>query len=103
MDGYLFDVGPIASPGEGVRNRNDHYRESKPKHSGQRLKVYEFIRTMSVVGATREQIAESLGIPLASVCGRVSELLKCDDVIETAERRPTKSGGTGVVVVARGA
>ena len=86
----------------GKINKAQVHRATKPSHSGVRLRVLKHIQRMASVGATRDEIAEALGIPLSSVCGRVNELLdpRWPDVVETDQRRNTRYGKPAVVVVA---
>ena len=65
----------------------------------QRAVVLDYIRKRG--GATREEVALGLGLPVASVCPRVWELLKTGYLKETRLRRKTVSGKSAVVVVAR--
>ena len=51
-------------------------------------------------GATREELAELAEIRLASVCGRVNELLRLRMAAEIEETRTTVSGRQAAVVVA---
>lgn len=106
----LFDdagnatVGPvIRQPSAGEQNRNEVYRETLPTHSGKRAEVLRYVSKMADIGATRDEIAAALGIPLSSVCGRVNELLNCQPpaVYETNDRRVTRSGKSAVVLRAR--
>lgn len=41
-------------------------------------------------GATRQEIADALGMRLQSVCGRVAELLERMQVVATARRRESR-------------
>ena len=92
----------VASPGASVRNRNKVKRDIKPRLSGQRLRVLEFVKTRGIEGATRHEIAEGLGIPLQSVCGRVAELLdkRWPELLETDAKRETQFKQPAVVLVA---
>ena len=91
----LFDT---SSPG--IENRDANYLETKPKHPSQRQRILDHLSKMRNVGATRDEIACSLSLPLASVCGRVSELVEMGLAKETKEKRSTSNGRTAVVVVA---
>lgn len=82
----------------GVINRNEHFAAVQPKCPSQRQRVLEYIESRKR-GATRDEIANALGLPLASVCGRVNELVKSGAVVETDKRRTTSTGGTAVVLV----
>lgn len=96
--GFWDDRPPAVEPGAGVANRNANYHESKPKHGSQRAAVLKYLAKLPGVGATREAIAEALGMKLSSVCGRVHELIESGEVEETDERRETNSRRRAVVV-----
>jgi len=87
--------------GAGRANRNEVHRVTKPTHSGQRLLILKHIERMATAGATRDEIADALNLPVSTVCGRVSELLdpRWPDVAETNQRRLTRYGKSAVVVV----
>ena len=53
-------------------------------------------------GATREEIAVATGLRLASVCGRVNELLRLGLATEPGRTRQTESLRPAAVVVAKG-
>ena len=53
-------------------------------------------------GATREELATATGLPLASICGRVNELLRLGLVRQPGLRRMTSSGRMAAVVQANG-
>lgn len=89
----------LIEAGAGRKNRNRNYHDSKPRHPSQRAKVLQWLDV--VTDATREEIASALGIPLASVCGRVSELVKSGEVVETKNRRETTNGKFAVVLMTK--
>lgn len=98
----LPPTGPCKRAAAGMVNKARVHRDTKPTHSGVRLRVLKHIQRMASVGATREEIADALGMPLSSVCGRVNELMdpRWPDVVETDQRRLTRYGKPAVVVVA---
>jgi DNA-binding IclR family transcriptional regulator len=51
-------------------------------------------------GATREELAEQTGIRLASICGRVNELLRVGLVQEDGRTRLNESAREAAVVTA---
>jgi hypothetical protein len=89
--------------GAGMVNKAIVHRNTKPLHSGQRLRILKHIEKMADCGATRDEIADSLGLPVSTVCGRVNELLdpRWPDVVETDQRRNTRYGKPAVVLVAK--
>lgn len=52
-------------------------------------------------GFTRHEIGEQLGLPLSTVCGRVTELETVGLVFSTDETRPTQYGKSATVVRVR--
>lgn len=62
-----------------------------------RGKVFAFVAGQAA-GATREEIAAALVMPLQTVCGRVAELLELQLIHRTGETRPTASGRAAAVV-----
>lgn len=77
-------------------------RESAP---AQRERVFAFIAARGEQGATIEEIAEGLGIRVASTCGRVAELARPvagpARIADSGERRRTSSGQPAKIWVAR--
>lgn len=83
---------------KGMDNRDEVYRDTTPRHLPDRERVLIYIRTMGQRGATRDEISHVLNMPLATVCGRVRELVKEQRVVETDERRQTQRGSAAVVL-----
>jgi len=50
-------------------------------------------------GATRQEIADALALPIQSVCGPVLAMLRSGRLIETDRRRDTKNGKPAAVVI----
>jgi hypothetical protein len=98
---------PVASKplqDAGKLNRNDTYVATAPRHTGDRLRVMNHLESIGAYGATRDELSITLSMPLTTVCGRVRELLDLGAVIETDQRRVTRTGSTAVVLqAARGA
>ena len=78
-------------------------RRVRPKAGTQRARVLAFLEAppWCDTGATREEIAFQLRIPLQSVCARVNELMQQKFVAETGQERPTQWGGSAAVVRVR--
>jgi hypothetical protein len=55
------------------------------------------IRASGAAGLTRNEIAAQMGIPLASVCGRVNTLLELGEVFQSGAKRERRA-----VVFAKG-
>ncbi|GAA5510017.1 hypothetical protein [Novipirellula caenicola] len=85
----------------GKRNRDETYRDDSSRRPSQRGLVLARIANHGGDGVTREQLAEEMSLPLASVCGRVRELKDCGEVVDTPNRRVTRSGKYAAVVVCR--
>jgi hypothetical protein len=73
-------------------------REIAPTKRGE---VYAWLAKRGAAGATREEIAEGLGMRLSSVCGRCRELVEMDLIYDTGTTRPGSSGREAVVVRAK--
>lgn len=86
----------IESQEPGKANRDAVYVETRPNHPSQEQRVLDYIR--SVPDATREEIADGMGIPLSYVCGRVRSLIDSQQVEETRNLRRTKFGKPAVAV-----
>lgn len=78
------------------------FERSKPKQSERQAKVLAFFAERGMRGGTREECADALAIPLQSICSVILGLRRCGALIETPERRPTRSGSPAVVLVVRG-
>ena len=87
-------------------NSDRHSRETrKAAMNGKRepllLRIAEAVRQSGIFGMTRDEIAIYLNIAPTSPCAPCLALLKDGELIETAARRPTRFGGTAVVMVHR--
>jgi len=94
------NAAPKESKDAGKRNRNETYKTTAPLHTGDRLRVMNRLRSLGDAGATRDELSIGLLMPLTTVCGRVRELLDLEAVIETDQRRITRTGSTAVVLQA---
>lgn len=84
----------------GRRHRREVHADSKSGFPSQESRVCDYVSSMPQ-GATRDEIAEALSLPVASVCGRVASLLKQGRIAETSLRRPTRNGKTAVVLIGK--
>ena len=77
------------------------YREHKlsGNAAAQEMRVLECIRSAGDRGITRQDIAASTGIPLASVCGRVNRLLGLKEV---EHRKGRVQGKRSLVFIRKG-
>lgn len=63
--------------------------------------IFRFVFVRGETGATREEIAEGLHLPIQTVCARVSEMLAERDLQNSPSRiRKTKSGRAAQVIIA---
>lgn len=78
------------------QNRNDVFYslEQLPKV---KRRIVDLLN-VSVRGLTRHEIASQLGLPLSSVCGRVSELETEGWLVSTDETRTTQYGKPATVI-----
>src|SRR5262245_47203398 len=65
-----------------------------------RARVFSVIVGAGLIGLTSQEIADSLGVGVNVISGRVTELLKAGYVIDSGKRRKTRSGFNARVVVA---
>lgn len=63
----------------------------------QRARVATWYRAQPV-GATREEAAIALSLPIQSICPRVRELVGDGDLVETNETRQTRAGKAASVL-----
>lgn len=61
-----------------------------PRGPTMRDHVRLYLVSRGAYGATRQEIADALGMRLQSVCGRVAELLERTQVVATARRRDSR-------------
>lgn len=66
---------PVRPPAQRVRTSIEAANRIAPHAGNMRERVYEFLREAGSRGATRAELAASLGMRLQTVCGRCSELL----------------------------
>lgn len=76
-----------------IANYHEHKRSGKL--GTQAANVLGFIERHVNQDWTRAELAQALGIPLSSVCGRVNEMLKAD-LIRPAPNRPCRISGKKV-------
>jgi hypothetical protein len=88
------------APHNGTETSREAARSIEPHRNAQTQTVLDWLRTQKQ-GATREEIATGTGIKLQSVCVRVYELLKSQDVTECGTRA-TASGRNAAVVMVNG-
>ena len=64
-----------------------------------RSQVFRFVLRQSANGATNEEISDSTGIKLQTVCARRNELGKKYVLVDSGRRRATSSGRSAIVWV----
>lgn len=74
---------------------------AEPRCPSQRDRVLEMLSHFGIMGCTQSRLSQLLGIPLQSVCARVSELGEMGSVVALTEERETAAGGSGLVFVTR--
>lgn len=93
----LFDNPKATTPSESRKHsrqrRNEAHESSKPRHGSQNAKVLEFIQGCGRHGATRNEIADECGLPLASACRVANALINAKHCHETKAAR----NGRGVL------
>lgn len=70
------------------------------RQPGRRALIVAYIVNCGRRGATRDDIAAALDLPIQCVCGPVRDLLDAGEIHETAETRPTRLGSAARVLVA---
>jgi hypothetical protein len=90
LDEPIESVSPAKSLARSKAAKRDGY---KLADSHQAMLVFIAIAQSHADGLTRHEIAEKIGIPLSSVCGRVNELLHAEQpkVYVAAFRRDGRS------------
>jgi hypothetical protein len=91
----LFD--PPANASHGSRAAATHARQAAPR---QRDLVMAFVRSRGEHGATNDEIADGLRLPIQSVCARANELAAVDQIHDSGQERPTNTGRPGRVWIA---
>lgn len=74
-----------------------------PRAPNMRETVRRFVVSRDVYGATRQEIADALGMRLQSVCGRVAELLERHQIVATTRRRDSREVLTAMEAEQHGA
>ena len=69
---------PIASRKVSRKTKSDAFKASRDRSTPQAELVLQHIRDAGTEGVTRNELAERSGLRLASVCGRVNELINED-------------------------
>lgn len=68
-----------------------------------RQKVYDFIASKGLGGATDEEVCDALKMIGSTERPRRIELVEAGKVVESGQRRPTKSGRQAIVWIAQAA
>jgi hypothetical protein len=103
----LFDVPPVSryAPDDLCAGKHGGAETSEAVHSAireskerTRRRILDFLTRRGSCGATWQEISDELGIAYAC-SGRVSEMKRDGRVLESGERRLTRSGHEAFVVV----
>lgn len=70
-----------------------------PVSSAIRVRIYEWIRARGRRGATCDEVEEALGLRHQTASARVRELVRSGALVDSGQRRRTRSGRTARVVV----
>src|SRR5579872_2779825 len=73
--------------------------QSPEKLAGDKQRIYSYVALCGNRGATRDEIAVGIDIPLATVCGRVADLVKAGYLVESSATRRTRTGAEAAVLV----
>jgi len=76
------------------------WERSRPRAAERRLRALEALHEAGPRGATNEELATRLRVPVHILSSRTSELKRMGLARETGERRRTASGATAAVLVA---
>lgn len=96
-DGNLFENPKATTPAKSREHsrsrRNAAYEASKPRHGSQNARVLEYLQSRGSHGATRHEIEQDCGLPLASACRVARALIDAKLCFESKAHRD----GKGVV------
>lgn len=91
----LFDKGRRSVECRGTAAR------STSAGGGRRDTVLKFVRGRGIRGATRDEIAEGLSLPVQSVCSPVLALIERGELREKGQTRTTRYGKPAAILVAK--
>jgi hypothetical protein len=83
----------------GKANRNEVHDAGEPRHAGDRARILAHLAAVGSHGATRDEIAVALLLPITTVSARCTWLKRNGYLCELPERRPTRTGSSAVVCV----
>ncbi len=84
--------------GHAAATRAEAARKAGQRSPSIKARVIDRLAQCGVYGATREELASSLAIPIQSITGPVCELLRGGRLIEPGPTRPTRSGCRAAVL-----
>jgi hypothetical protein len=70
----------------------ESYHVMGPKLGEQQRRIVSYLAKYAHRDFTRAELAEGLGLPVSSVCGRVKELMQAHILVE-GQRRPDRRTG----------
>lgn len=76
------------------------YADSLESGPSRRERIARYVDAQGVQGATRDEIAEALKMPIQSVCSPVKALVASGKLSNTKRKRVTRTGAAAVVIVA---
>jgi hypothetical protein len=90
----LLDAGQ-----NGRQTKRLAYADSLPRLAPTKQRILAFVLSRGDTGATRDEIADRLGIPIQSVCGPVKSQREAGRQKETPKRRPTRWAKHAAVLI----
>lgn len=79
----------------------DALRAAAPRAGTRAARVLGHLTAAGNRGATRDEIADALGVPIQSLCSVVRALLDAGHALEIDRTRPTRLGRPAAVIIAR--
>lgn len=100
MNPTLLDVIDICEARhKGNAESIEAFESTKETSSRKRLEVLKFVEARGDAGATVDEIAAGLPMPLQTVSGRASELKAIGRLIDSGLRRKTRNGRNAAVLI----
>lgn len=89
---------PSSLPHNGTRTSIAAARDAASKAPGVQQRIAAALARQAFAGATRDELAVLLAVPLATICARVAGMLAAGLIRETSLRRPTRTGSQAAVL-----
>jgi hypothetical protein len=85
-------------PHNGAATSRTAAQSVAPRAVGQAARILSALAEAGDAGLTRHELAERLGLPLSSVCGRVNQLVRSGQAIEHGDTRMSPYGHRAAVL-----